>query len=963
MDLKLNPKQAEAVTYNKGPLLIIAGAGTGKTTVITERIKWLITKKHALASEILALTFTEKASQEMEDRVDKALPYGVTQMWITTFHSFGEKILRSEALSIGLDPGYKLMTEAETVIFFRKNLFQFELNYYRPLGNPNKFIEAMLTHFNRLKDEDIAPSEYLLFAKKEKGEESKKYLELAYAFRKYEELKVKESVMDFADLITNTLKIFRRRKNLLMNYQKQFKYILIDEFQDTNFAQNELAKILARKSMNITAVGDDDQAIYRFRGAAVSNIIQFRKAFPKVKIVVLKENYRSTVKILDSAYKLIQHNNPDRLEVKEKIDKKLTSQRKVSGEEPQFIYRQRIEDEAEEVVATIMKIKEKKIDGKEKYSWSDFAILLRANNHAEPFIRALSRKGIPYQFLGPGMLFRQKEVKDLIAYIKFLVNNDDSVALFRVLAMPIFDIPVKDLSLLLNFTRRLGLSLYEALDIVNNPGNSNYRTYLPFFIEEAKIKFAKIGKMIESHLTLSKNDTAGQILYAFLEDSGLLQSLTEYKTLIQEKAAVNISKFFDKLKTFEVDHEDASIYAVADWIDMSMELGESPTAANSDWMNNDAVNLLTVHSSKGLEFGNVFLTNLVIDRFPTRERKEKIPIPDALIKEILPVGDYHLEEERRLFYVGLTRAKDNLILSASAYYGEGKRERKISPFAIETLGEGIMTKTPGIKESQLSLLEWKKEDMPEATNERIPVEYLSFSQIDTFLTCPLQYKYRYVIKIPLPSSAAASFGSSMHKALQTFYERFKRQEQMTKEILLSLLDEVWIPLGYGNKKYEEKMKLRGRVMLSSYFDKAYDPKAKVESLEKLFRIKLSPTLKLGGKIDRVDRINNDKIEIIDYKTGRRPSEKEIKTNLQMTVYALAARDRGIYDKKPQDVILSFYFFDAREKISSSRTTEQLDATREKLLNIAEEISISKFEPKVGPWCDFCDFRLICEAWQ
>ena len=235
--MTLNKQQKEAVTHGDGPLLIVAGAGTGKTTVVTERIKWLITEKKVNPAEILALTFTDKAAREMEERVDRALPYGVVQMWISTFHSFGDRILRQEAIHIGLDPGYKLMTQAETIVFFKKRLFSFDLTYFRPLGNPTKFVAGMLSHFERLKDEDIAPIQYAQWVKaqsaswrtnvKAQSEEEKlemnKYKELLRTYEKYEELKAKEGLMDFGDLITNTLKLFRERKNVLKSYQNQFK--------------------------------------------------------------------------------------------------------------------------------------------------------------------------------------------------------------------------------------------------------------------------------------------------------------------------------------------------------------------------------------------------------------------------------------------------------------------------------------------------------------------------------------------------------------------------------------------------------------------------------------------------------------------------------------------------------------------------------------------------------------------
>lgn len=1000
---KLNGEQIAAIEHGDGPLLIIAGAGTGKTTVVTERINWLIQKGHAKPSEILALTFTEKAAKEMEERVDKALPYGYTQLWISTFHSFGDRVLRQEAIHIGLDPGYRLMSEAQSVMFFRKHVFSFSLEYFRPLGNPNKFIGAILEHFSRLKDEDIAPVQYLEWAanyelritnqeEKEEGQiEGKKYLELANTYKKYEELKTKEGVADFGDLISNTLRLFRKRPNILKNYQEQFKYILIDEFQDTNFAQNELAVLLAGKRKNITVVGDDDQAIYRWRGAAISNIIQFRKRFPGADVVVLTKNYRSTGNILDASYKLIVNNNPDRLEVKEGINKQLTSERKIRGSVPAFLSGYRVEDEAHEVVSQIKSLKSllrqdyggqaklKCQNGEDKYEWKDFAILVRANAHADPFTRALSRAGIPYQFLGPGRLFRQPEVMDLIAYLNVLNDFSDSVSLYRVLSLPVFSLGSRDIQALMQFSRKIGVSLFEAMETVaadftqqtaHWSRQKNYHTLIPPLTDSAKGMIARIVQMENAHLARIQKDTAGQILYDFIRESGLLDSFSTYETPQQEKQALNVSKFFDRLRSFESQYTDASVPAVVDWIRMSMEMGESPLSVDMDSGDMDAVNILTIHASKGLEFPIVFVVNLVNGRFPTRERQEKIPLPDALVKEVLPEGDYHLEEERRLAYVAMTRARDYLFLSAARLYGEGIRERKLAPFVAEALGEQALpqqSSSEAIK--QLSLMEWGKKQEPEPVQTQIPrpVPYLSYSQIDTFQTCPLQYKYRYVLKIPVPTSAAASFGTSIHMAMQRFYElRIKNnelRETPTKTDLLNLLDEVWIPQGYGTKQYEDKMKERGRRMLEGFYEKGYDPNVIPQSLEQIFKIRVTPSLAIGGKIDRVDMHPDGTMEIIDYKTGRRPTDKQIKENLQMTVYALAATDKGIYGKPPEKVILSFYFFEAQEKVSGQRTAEQLTAAEEKLKSIAREISVSDFIPTPGPWCDFCDFRMICPAWK
>ncbi|OGG29168.1 hypothetical protein A2973_01615 [Candidatus Gottesmanbacteria bacterium RIFCSPLOWO2_01_FULL_49_10] len=960
---QLNVEQRQAVTYGAGPLLIIAGAGTGKTTVVTERIKHLITSGKAHPQEILALTFTEKASREMEERVDIALPYGTTQMWISTFHAFCDRVLRNEAINIGLDPGFRLMTEAETILFFRKNLFKFELKYFRPLGNPNKFIAGMIQHFSRLKDEDVSPGQYLAWVSSkskiqnpkqiqnpksqiinENKEEAEKYKELAQSYRTYEELKVKEGVADYSDLISNTLKLFRTRKNILKRYQDQFKYILIDEFQDTNFAQNEMAILLAGVRENVTVVGDDDQAIYRWRGAAISNIIQFRKRFPKAKIIVLTKNYRSTKEILDRSYDLINNNNPDRLEVVEKIDKKLESIRRINGEKIEVIYANRVEEEAEEVAKEIQTL-----NFKLKNDWKDYAILVRANNHAEPFVRALARLGIPYQFLGPGQLFRQPEIKDLIAYLKVLYNFEDSVAMYRVLTMDWVGIEPRDVAGIINDSRKFGNSVFETCEA------------------SADENVKKLVAMIHRHLGLIKKETAGQILYYFLQDTGLLQQLTVYKTMKEEKTANNIAKFFNKLKTHETEHEDASVYAVVDWIDMAMNLGESPLATDTDWTENNAVNILTIHSAKGLEFPVVFLVNLVSARFPTIERKEQIPIPDALVKEILPSGDFHLEEERRLFYVGMTRARDLLYFSAAKYYGEGKREKKLSPFIGEAIGEMLsaISHQPSDKIKQLSFLEWKKgEEKEEETKPvRQPVTYLSYSQLSTFETCPLQYKYRYILRIPVPPSAALTFGDTIHRTVRAFYELVKTGEKPTKIMLLDLLDKHWASRGYGDRGYEEKMKIHGKELLDGFFEKGYDPALIPKDLEVSFKIRITPSLTLGGRIDRVDILSDGTLEIIDYKTGQSPKNRDVTKDAQLTVYALAASEPGIYNKKPENVIVSFYFFEDQIKISATRSLGQLEKEKKEIALKADEISRSDFKPTPGKHCDFCEFRLICEAWR
>lgn len=993
----LNSQQQTAVEYGTGSLLIIAGAGTGKTTVITERIKWLIAEGLAKTSEILALTFTEKASREMEERVDQALPYGYTDLWISTFHSFCDRVLRAEAVQIGLDPGYRLMTEAETIQFITAHLYEFDLKYFRPLGNPTKFIRGILQHFSRLQDEDVSPDQYLRWTKsqrpktKDQTEESQKYLELAKAYERYEKLKLKDSLMDYGDLISQTLRLFRQRKHVLQKYRAGFKHILVDEFQDTNIAQYELIKLLAppKSKPSLTVVGDDSQSIYKFRGAAVSNLLQFMDDYTCAKQVVLVKNYRSSQTILDHAYRLIKHNEPDTLEVRLGLDKNLSAVRKVENSRLQFLFDDRVENEAELVAEKIQELQTSSTLRSTPYAFSDFAILVRANNHAEPFTRALARYGIPFQFLGPGRLFRQPEVKELIAYLKVLYNFEDNVAFYRVLSMDLFGLSGRDLAALVNFAKKQNISLFEAAekiagrDLGKDTFSGDKNLSLPSaaaprlgsFSEKGHEKISFLVKMIHRHLDLVPRQSAGQILYYFLDDSGLLKILAETKSTEKEKEVQNIAKFFDRLKTYEAEHEDAGLNAVVDWLSLAIDLGESPLSSNTDWAEENKVNLLTVHSAKGLEFPIVFLVNLVSERFPTRERREQIPIPDELIKEILPAGNFHEQEERRLFYVGMTRARDHLFLTAAKYYGEGKREKKISPFVAEALGKervGLLgDQVIRTTEKQLSFLDWQKPVASDpgvtkndelTTKNFVPITYLSFSQIDTFDTCPRQYRFKYFQRIPVPSSAAASFGTSIHLALRNFYQSVRDGQKPSEKDLLSFLSKNWKKEGFTSRAEEQNIKKEGQRMLAAYYSREGKSARVPLSLEQVFVIKVSPSLKVGGKIDRVDPVTGG-IEIWDYKTGRVMDQKEIDKSLQMSVYALAASDPGVYGKKSEKITLSYYFLSSGEKKSTQRSDAQLKETKKEIIAKAQKIAQSDFLPTPGLWCHWCDFKFLCEAWS
>ncbi len=935
----LNKDQIDAIKFGEGPLLIIAGAGTGKTTVITERIKRIITDGLVKPEEVLALTFTEKAAGEMEGRIDEIMSLSYGDLWISTFHSFCDRVLRENGIHIGISPKYKLMTQAQSVELFKKNLFEFGLDYFRPLGNPNKFIEAILQHFNRLQDELVSLEDYLKFTKEFKNKEPleiKKYKELSNTYKKYTEIKLKGDYMDFSDLIFYAVKLFKERPNILNEYQEKFKYILVDEFQDTNYAQNELVNLLASKTQNITVVGDDNQSIYRFRGAAISNIIQFKNTYKKAKVITLNKNYRSTQNILDAAYRLVKNNDPDTLEVKLGISKKLVSEINYPKIDVELIRTRDEESEVETVVDTINSL----VNGRDKYDYKDIAILVRANNHADVFIRELERSGIPHQFLGPEKLFKRPEIVDLISYLKVLYDPESSDNMYRLLSSEIFN--------------------FKQLDLVKVMSSAKKESKSVFEIIREKDEFKKIVELIDKHLKVINSDSAGQILFDYINETGLIKRLVKESN---DLAAKNIAKFFEKIKKFENENEGSSVFAVVDYIDLLIEVGEGPSVVNDDWQDQNAVNILTVHSSKGLEFPVVFLVNLVSERFPSRQRHEPIPIPNELIKEVLPEGNFHLQEERRLAYVGMTRAQKRLYLTAADYYGDAKRAKKMSPFIIESLGDDVLDELLATKNNPKEIYTKKKDgknSVSQLEKRQIKVDFLSVSQIETFKTCPMHYKLRYIYKIPTPPSASISFGISIHNTLKDLFEE-ENANLISSEWILNQFRSNFIEEGYENKKHKLKFFEKGESYLKGFLSNGYDPKIKTLALEQKFTFKLASDLKIGGTIDRLDNLSDGIYEVIDYKTGANiPTQKEVDRDLQLSVYSMAISE--IYKVEPENISLSLYYLDTQEKFTTRRTRADLEKVKDEILDVRKEIEESDFECNNNFYCQGkCEFSMFCKS--
>src|SRR5262245_63475654 len=543
----LNSAQREAVTHDTGPLLIVAGAGTGKTTVITRRIAYLIDQGRARPEQILALTFTDKAAAEMEARVDELVPYGYADVEIATFHAFGDALLRGHSLEIGLQNDFRVLSRAEQVIFLRDRLFDLPLARYRPLGDPTRYLQSLITLFSRCKDEDISPDDYLACAarlgadaaEEEQLDRAAAQAELAATYAKYHARMVQHDKIDFGDQIVLTLRLLRSRPHVLNAYQRRFKYILVDEFQDTNYAQFELVKLLAARHGNVACVADDDQAIYRFRGAAISNVLGFLERYPEARQVVLTDNYRSHQAILDAAYRLIVYNNPDRLEVRSSISKQLTAAHEPAGPPPQHLLYETATQEADAVASTI---RDQVAAG--RWTYDDVAILVRSNGDADQFLRSLNLRGIPWTFSGNAGLYGRPEIRLLIAFLRAIVHLDESVSLHYLASSDLYQVPIADLTRCSTHADRKHVQLFDVLRRVGE-----IRELRDEIGEAGRAAIRHLVADLERYMELGRETPTGELLYLFLKDSGWLGRMYREETARDVAETRNIAKFFDRVKS------------------------------------------------------------------------------------------------------------------------------------------------------------------------------------------------------------------------------------------------------------------------------------------------------------------------------------------------------------------------------------------------------------------------------
>ena len=648
----LNEQQKRAVLHTEGPLLVLAGAGSGKTRVLTHRIAYLIEEKGVNPWNILAITFTNKAAGEMRERVDKLVEFGAESVWVSTFHSMCVRILRRHIGLLGYDTNFTIYDtdDQKTLMKDVCKLLKIDTKVYKE--------RALMAAVSHAKEELLTPQEFRRRAEGDFGRQK-----IGEVYEEYEKQLRANNALDFDDLLVKTVQLFQTQEDVLEYYQDRFRYIMVDEYQDTNTVQFELVRLLASKYRNLCVVGDDDQSIYKFRGANIKNILDFEQVFEDARTIKLEQNYRSTGHILNAANAVIRHN----------VGRKDKTLWTANGEGEKLAFRQFDTgyDEAEYIVNDI-----KKNVAHGERTYQDHAILYRTNAQSRMFEEKFVTENIPYKIVGGINFYGRREIKDLLCYLKTVDNGQDDLAVRRIVNVPKRGIGLTSINRVQEYAAKREIGFYDALKAVE---------LIPD-IGRGASKLESFVALIEHFKTDAKDMSVSKLMEEIIEETGYVESLKAEGDEEAEARIENIDELISKIVAYEETCEEMD-----EPVTLSGFLAEVALVADIDSMDEskDYVVLMTLHSAKGLEFPHVYLAGLEDGIFPSYMT---ITSEDP--------GD--LEEERRLCYVGITRARKNLTLTCARrrmIRGEtqyNRMSRFVNEVPVELVSTGVKVEKPVI---------------------------------------------------------------------------------------------------------------------------------------------------------------------------------------------------------------------------------------------------------------------------
>jgi len=955
-------RQREAIEHVHGPMLVVAGAGTGKTSVLTHRIERLVRDGHARPDEILALTYTKNAANEMRERVGKLI--GGKNVNAYTFHDYCLDMLKRVHQDFGV------LDDKDLWIYLRRRMRELRLEHFVRAANVGQFLSDLLKFVDRCHDELVTPAKYEEYVERlGRGEvpmprvaKSGKVLgeadvlgrcrEIARVFTRMERWLGEENLGTFSHMIIRAHALLHRDENVLAEARARARFILADEFQDANFAQIQILARLAGVDGNIFAVGDPDQAIYRFRGASSAAFELFDRQFPNARRVVLEKNRRSTTPILRSAFALIDENPPV---FAKHSDGKLAYRRqplqsareeeaaKAVAQLPRppvsVVVLTRRDTEGPDVVGFIRDA-QKKSKGK----WSDFGILYRSHTHRDDVVDELAKAGIPFVIESMD-ISDTPEVRDLLACLSAIVSSGDDVSLFRVAALPAFHVNPQQLRQVMRAISRDNregqvVPLSAALDRVD--GGADVLAAVQYAREEIRRKEAKARAALDIIVKQFGFDIASPILQAALHFVGEWESKKINKTTELEELADYLAYF----------REAGGV------IPMESKEGEN------------AVRLMTVHGAKGLEFPHVCILRANANSFPSPYKETLVAFPRELREpdSITEADDkmLHGEEERRLFYVAMTRARDSLHIYSKQ--GKGKANKNPDGYMRELIENkrlsGWLTAIPA-RGSQTSLdifaetsaaypaasqtTQWFELAVVEGLESR-----LSASAVDTYERCGLQFKLERDWRLSAKPAAAMQYGAAIHRVLKTYFDSVTLGRPKTEDELIELfrrdLAEAKILESYQHELYEKQ----GIAQLRDFLASARFNTPQVLHTEQSFEIRVGSTM-VAGRIDRIDQRADGSVAIVDYKTGKARDQEDADESLQLSLYAIAAREKWGYTVGA----LIFHNLEENVPVITTRSEEELVVARHRVEAAAQGIAGGVFKAKTGMHCNFCAFRSLC----
>jgi len=956
-------RQREAIEHVDGPMLVVAGAGTGKTSVLTHRIERLVREGHARTDEIIALTYTVNAATEMKDRVRKLL--GGKTVQALTFHDYCLKLLQR----VGKDFG--VLDDKDLWIYLRRRIRDLHLEHYIRAANVGQFLNDLLDFVSRCHDELVTPEKYSEYVERLERREvpiprvakSKTLLddeeilgrcrEIARVFSTMERWLAEENLGTFSHMITRAHTLLQNDESVLAEARRGARYILADEFQDANFAQIRILARLAGPEGNLFAVGDPDQSIYRFRGASSEAFELFYRNFPIARCVVLEKNRRSTTPILQTAFAIIDQNPPvfakggtrsfayQRAPLQSARDEEVerSGVRPVQNSVNAIILKHR-GTEGPDLVAYL-----REAQRRTRCKWSDFGVLYRSHVHRDDLVQELAEAGIPF-IIESMDISDTPEARDLFACVNVIVSSGDDVSLMRVAGLPCFKVNPGQLRQVLRSIARKNreaqvVPLFTALDRVE--GGASVLATIKRVREAIHVRGAKGRAALDIVVREFVLDTSSRILRA------ALQFVQNWETKKINKTA-NLEEFVDYLAYFREAN------------------GVIPLQSDED---ENAVRLMTVHGAKGLEFPQVFILRAISPSFPSPYKETLVAFPQELRDPDSLTGTddkiLHEQEERRLFYVAMTRACDSLRIYARegtgkndktppGYLRELIKDKSVTPWfraipaggAQATLDIAAAASPLYADESQTS--RWFELPVLPGLHKR-----LSASAVETYQRCGLQFKLERDWRISARPAAAMQFGAAIHRVLKTYFDSVRLGRAKTNDEIIELfrtdLAGTRIQEAYQHELYEKQ----GVLQLQDFLSKARAiPSSQILHTEESFEIKIGEVT-VVGRIDRIDQRPDGTVGIVDYKTGKAKDQEDADESLQLSLYAIAAQEKWGY----KIGALVFHNLQENVPVTTTRFESDLVAARGAVEQTAKGIASEIFDAKPGQHCMFCSYRTLC----